>query len=273
MSTLVAAFHQYFEVVSADSPELLKEVFRIRHQIVCVEKRFSGLEINNREDGLETDEYDLRSAHILVRHRSSNEFVGTARLVLVDPLHPESPFPIERRAHIDHTMLNYHKPYRLHTAEISRLIILTRFPHNEARHLRKHEQASLINKATMHQLRFVYPVLALVVGIIRMSANNNVTHWYANMEPALCRLLGYFGLDLHPIGPLTPYAKRPHFAKVDNVLEKTYHRRHDVWELVTDHGRMWPEPCRQSQRLISKDILYPANHHAYNNSQIELHID
>jgi len=273
MNDLVAAFHQYFEVISVDSPVLLAEVFRIRHQIVCVEKRFSDLQINGCPDGLETDEYDARSVHILIRHRPSNKFVGTARLVLADWPHPENPFPIEQRVHIDHTMLHYHKPYRLHTAEISRLIILTRFPHNEIRHRRKHELGHPIDKATSDRLRFIYPVLALVVGIIRMSADNNVTHWYATMDPALCRLLGYFGLDLQAIGPLNSYAKRPYFAKIDNVLEKTYHRRRDVWELVTDHGRIWPEPHRQSQGFISEDILYPASHQGDNNSQLESHID
>ena len=36
MNDVVAAFNDYFEVIDADSPELLREAFRVRYQVLCV---------------------------------------------------------------------------------------------------------------------------------------------------------------------------------------------------------------------------------------------
>ena len=33
MNDLVAAFNEYFEVIDANSPELLRDVFRVRYQV------------------------------------------------------------------------------------------------------------------------------------------------------------------------------------------------------------------------------------------------
>ena len=71
MNDVVAAFHEYFEIIDANSPELLREVFRLRYQVLCVEQRAPGFEPSNYPDGLESDQYDRHSSHILLRHRPS----------------------------------------------------------------------------------------------------------------------------------------------------------------------------------------------------------
>ena len=42
MNDMVAAFNEYFEVVDAYSPELLREVFHLRYQVYCIEQRAPG---------------------------------------------------------------------------------------------------------------------------------------------------------------------------------------------------------------------------------------
>ena len=42
MSSLIVAFHHYFEIVSANTPELLKEAFRLRYEIYCQETGFEN---------------------------------------------------------------------------------------------------------------------------------------------------------------------------------------------------------------------------------------
>src|SRR5512134_3593348 len=79
---VVAAFNEYFEVINADSPELLRDVFHLRYQVYCIEQRAPGFEASKYPDEMESDEYDAHSSHILLRHRPSGEFVGTARLIL-----------------------------------------------------------------------------------------------------------------------------------------------------------------------------------------------
>ena len=40
---LLAHFMRYFEIVRADTPALLEEVFRLRYQVYCVEGYRTGL--------------------------------------------------------------------------------------------------------------------------------------------------------------------------------------------------------------------------------------
>ena len=43
MNDVVAAFNEYFEVIDAHSPELLRNVFHLRYQVYCIEQRAPGL--------------------------------------------------------------------------------------------------------------------------------------------------------------------------------------------------------------------------------------
>lgn len=44
MGDLHKAFYEYFEVAIADMVELQTEVFRIRYQVLCGEKRLPGFD-------------------------------------------------------------------------------------------------------------------------------------------------------------------------------------------------------------------------------------
>src|SRR5688500_9081421 len=121
MNDVVAAFHEYFEIIDADSPELLREVFRLRYHVLCREQRLPGFNASCYPDGYERDSFDNHSSHILLQHRPSGDFVGTARLILPDPGNPLKPFPIEQHTHFDPTLFNIDSLNRFQTAEISRL--------------------------------------------------------------------------------------------------------------------------------------------------------
>ena len=43
MNDIYTAFNEFFELVMADSEELLREVYRLRYQVLCIEKRLPGL--------------------------------------------------------------------------------------------------------------------------------------------------------------------------------------------------------------------------------------
>ena len=47
MNDIEAAFHQYFEIVTADTEELLKEVFNLRFRILCVHNIIPGFNSSN----------------------------------------------------------------------------------------------------------------------------------------------------------------------------------------------------------------------------------
>jgi N-acyl amino acid synthase of PEP-CTERM/exosortase system len=250
MNDVVAAFNEYFEIIHVDRPELLRDVFRLRYQVLCIEQRAPGFEALNYPLGLESDDYDRHSSHILLRHRLSGEFVGTARLILPDPLNPEKLFPTEQHTRFDPALLDGNKLPRQNTGEISRLFVVRRFKQRrgELPHDGKKETGGE-TPTPVKRRRFPHPVLALAVGIISMSIEHNITHWFSVMEPALNRLLSLYGLQLDPVGPITEHhgLRRPYYVDLTRMLDRMYENHNEFWELVTDYGRV--TPIRQEQTL------------------------
>jgi N-acyl amino acid synthase of PEP-CTERM/exosortase system len=242
MNDVVTAFHEYFEVIDARSPELLREVFHLRYRVYYLEQRAPGFEASNCPGEMESDGYDRHSSHILLRHLPSGEFVGTARLILPDPLNSEKPFPIERHTPFDPAIFDISRLPRQHTAEISRLVIVRRFRRRKDDSEKVESEMVVEERSIKKMRRFPHPMLALVVGLIRMSAEHNITHWLSMMEPALNRLLGLYGLEHDPVGPITEYygQRRPYYVNLTGMLDRMYKNYNQIWELLTDYGRVIP---------------------------------
>jgi N-acyl amino acid synthase of PEP-CTERM/exosortase system len=257
MNDVVAAFHEYFKIIDANSPELLREVFRLRYQVLCIEQRLPGFDASRYPEEYERDSYDDHSSHILLQHRPSGDFVGTARLVLPDPLDHAKSFPIEQYTQIDPALFNIRSLPRQHTAEVSRLLIPRRF------HRRRGESGGGINGIvitecdTKKQRRFPHPMLALVAGIIRMSADHNITHWLSVMDPSLNRLLGLYGMQFEAIGPLIDYhgPRRPYHVDLLKMLDRMYKNHRQFWELETDYGRVRPMAAEQSRQTMRYETV------------------
>lgn len=240
MNDITAAFHEYFEIVIANTPTLLKEVFSLRYHMLCINKCMPGFDANDYPDNLEQDEYDSRSLHLLLRHRSSNSFVGTARLIFSNSLDVDQKFPVELHAQFCSANTDINVP-RQHTAEISRFIILNNF------FRRKDDHYFMVDKSTKQpegsgRRRFPHPMLGLAIGIIQICAKHNIYHLFSIMDPALNRLFGFYGMQFDPIGPLVNYhgLRRPYYVCLIDVLERMYANHPDIWELATDNGRIWP---------------------------------
>ena len=84
--------------------------------------------------------------------------------------------------------------------------------------------------------------LGLFAGIVRMSAQNNITHWLSVMEPTFLRFLSRYGIYFQKTGPVVDYhgKRQPAVASIDSVLSGIYAQRQDVWEIITDFGNVWP---------------------------------
>ncbi len=254
MNSLYKAFHQYFEVVIADTPELLEKVFRIRYQMLCIDMNVPGYEPSLYPDGLERDDYDCHSAHVLIRFRPSGEFIGTVRLIMFDPKNPEKLFPIEQNTQIDPALFILNKPLRQQTGEISRFIIIKGFDRRKAerRSITDTEATESSNKviksrdkadrrsSTKKDRRAIRDLtLVLAAGTIRISAQYGISNWLTIMDPALNRLLGYYGLDMKAIGPLTDHygIRRPYFLDGVKMMKKIKQDHIDVWEMITEDGK------------------------------------
>jgi N-acyl amino acid synthase of PEP-CTERM/exosortase system len=75
-----------------------------------------------------------------------------------------------------------------------------------------------------------------------MSVREGITHWAAMMEPALLRLLTRLGIHFNPLGPLVDHhgRRQPCWVDLDVMLRRAVDERPDVWNVITDGGRLWP---------------------------------
>ena len=244
MSPLYEAFQQEFKVIEADTPELIGIAQELRYQVYCVENPFE--DPNEHPSGREQDCYDERSVHALVAHRGSGAFAGAVRLVLPQPGDSGTPFPIEEHC-LNSLSSSVPVPgvLRQSLAEISRFAISKEIKRCIAQADGGASNSGEYNGRGLPQdnSHFLpHTILGLFAGIVRLSAAYGVTQWYAAMEPTLLRLLSRFGIYFEKIGPVVEYHGRrvPTLGGVDKVLAGIYRERPDVWEVITDRGRVWP---------------------------------
>ncbi|SFI96833.1 PEP-CTERM/exosortase system-associated acyltransferase [Nitrosomonas sp. Nm34] len=240
MNDITSAFHEYFEIVIANTQALKNEVFSLRYQVLCIHEGIPGFQADNYPDGQEKDEYDDYSIHLLLRHRSSNSFIGTTRLIMANDLNISQKFPMELYSQFYKEYVNI-QILRKHTTEISRFIIRSDFfkRKEDSRFL---DDNNLMGDYAKGRRRFPHPMLALAVGVIQLCAKNDIYYWLSSMNPALNRLLNFYGMQFDPIGPLVNHhgLRRPYYVCLLDVLERMYTNHREIWELVTDNGRIWP---------------------------------
>ncbi|MEP6880207.1 MAG: PEP-CTERM/exosortase system-associated acyltransferase, partial [Nitrosospira sp.] len=166
----------------------------------------------------------------------------------------EKSFPIEQFTQLD-PLFDIGKLPREHTAEVSRLLIVRRFHRRRGDNEGSDKKTIVEDRETNKARRFPHPILALVVGLMRMSVKNNVFHWLSVMDPSLNRLLGLYGLQFDAVGPLTNYhgPRRPYHLDLIKMLDRMYKNHNQIWELLTDYGRTRP--------IIAKNTLNPQQVH------------
>ncbi len=239
MNDLYKTFHEYFEIVIADTPSLLEIVFRMRYQKLCIDMNVPGYEASLYPDGQEKDNYDDHSSHVLIRHRQTNEFIGTTRLIMFDKKNPKKLFPVEQYAQIDPELFKANKFSRQHAGEISRFLIIKKFERRKAERRNLKTRESVAGTAKTDRRSINNLTLVLMAGIVRVSAKYNISSWFTIMEPALNRLFGYYGLDLNPIGPVVQHygLRRPYFGELSKILDRMKQSHYNAWEVVTEHGK------------------------------------
>lgn len=198
----------HFSVEIADTPLAREEVFQLRHQVYCEERRFE-----RGVNGQESDTYDSRSHHVLLRHRASGKAVGTVRLILPRIGGPGGDLPMESLA--DLPRIRSLPRHRL--AEVSRFAMSKRWRASEGWH--------------GGQLR-----LALVRGLVRLSAELDVHYWCALMEPTLLRLLQASSIYFHPAGELVEHRgwRQPSFVRTSEMLHRMWREKPDLWRFLTE---------------------------------------
>jgi N-acyl amino acid synthase of PEP-CTERM/exosortase system len=235
-----------YQFVSADTPELLNEVYRIRYQVYCVENQFEDPALN--PGGIERDEYDDHSVHGLLLDRVSKAAVGTVRVIMHKPGARPGSLPFHKVCQADLHRADL-LPYRT-TAEFSRFAISKQL----RRGAKGRTGTSIEAPGVGGHIAIPHITVGLITAALRLCFANRVTHACAVMEPTLLRLLSRFGIHFEPLGPQVPYHgwRQPCFAKLATLMAGIEQERRDVWDAVTERGRLWsPTPH------ASPDIVEP----------------
>jgi N-acyl-L-homoserine lactone synthetase len=201
----------YFDIDIVRTSVQLREVFRLRHQVYCVERGHQDLP---GDVGEEFDEFDAHSRHVLLRHGDDGEPVGTARLICMNPANPGASFQIQEFCP---PALLAHLPLPT-SGEISRFA------------LSKSRRMGCQNMALMR--------LALIRGLVQLSSELGITHWLALQERSLIRLNERNAIRFDPIGP--PVAchgiRQPTAVDLAEMLESVRSEQFPTWDYLTAGG-------------------------------------
>lgn len=225
---LTAAASEFY-VVTADTPYLLGEAYRLRHQVYCVERGYEA-----SDTGVEMDAFDDHAPHVVVCRRTDDEVIGTVRLVLPQQHKMDFGLPIHSLCTEE---LGMRVPLRT-SGEVSRFAV-------------SKERRGLSSEATA-LLR-----LALIQGLVRISAEHGITHWCAVMERSLLRLLRSSSIDFEPVGPMVEHhgMRQPSVCSIASVLQQMHREQPELWEFITLGGSLWKDTLPLHNRMHDQFMI------------------
>jgi len=227
-----ALYAKHFEIIRADTQELKELAYLLRYQVYVQEHGFEKPDDHPGER--EIDDYDHRSMHILLRHRSSGIVVGTARMVLPNGQDLTNSFPVQ--AVSSHPIMQ-DADIAAHATEFSRLAI------SRERLKRCHVGSARANSKISQMLaKQLTPYLSvgLIAGIFELGAENGYPIVLAAMEPFMVRNLGKIGLDLPFVDAPVEYHGLRHPCAIPSLHDTCAamkKRDRAAWEIVSNRGR------------------------------------
>ena len=210
----------------ADTHDQILEAQRLRHLVYCEEHDFLV-----GKDGIEEDEFDVHSRHILVRSRGSRIVYGTVRVVLSGEY--GIGFPMQRvcDAHVLQPFCHQQ------IGEISRFAV-TR------------DRAGISSAASALMRLF------LIRGIVHVSGECGLTHWCATMERTLLRLLRTTAIHFEPVGKPIEYhgIRQPAFYSLSRGLPQIRSEHPYIWNFLTAEGTLWSDELATSRATALSNV-------------------
>ena len=194
---LRARFNELFSCVPATTDELRDCCFRIRHDIYCTELGYEP----TRPKGLETDAFDARSVHCLLRAKQSGQFIGCIRLILADPADPAALFPFEKTCSttLYRTIVDPARLPRPRVAEVSRLAVVRAYRRRKG----EEQDPGSIHSGdfgTPDLPRFPYIPVGLYLGMLVQARRHGVDTLFMLTQPRLVRHLSLLGVRSKRVG-------------------------------------------------------------------------
>ncbi len=225
-------YTRYFDVVIAETEPLLDAAYRLRYQVYCVENPFENAQ--EHPDGREIDGEDDRSVHSVIVHKRTGAAAGAVRLILPDSDPSARPLPMLRLLSPDMRARLVDLPVAS-TAEISRFAVSKDFRRRCGEDRYADVRSNDGSKPTAHERRLMpHLTYGLLRAIYQMSAEHDITHVCAVMEPALLRLVGHFGFEFELLGLPVSYhgMRQPCFGKVTHMMESVRSKNPGLWRYM-----------------------------------------
>ena len=201
---LAESFNRFFAVSPALRESEKEDVFFIRHDVYARELGFEPV----RPDQRETDAYDVRSGHCLMKtSESPARLVGCARVVFADPQAPDALLPFEKACR-DSLFRDQIDPARLprdRVAEVSRLAVLSDFRRRKGEE-RREVAIDVQDFGDDQQPRFPYIPVGLYIASVQYALRHGVEYLFTLTEPRLAEHFAKLGVQIVPIG--TPIEHR-----------------------------------------------------------------
>jgi N-acyl amino acid synthase of PEP-CTERM/exosortase system len=227
-------YKSYFAIAPALEPERIDDVFFIRHDVYARELGFEPV----RESQRETDQYDARSVHCLVRtSKDPARLVGCARVVLTDTKTPDAPLPFELtcRNTLDRSIIDPAKLPREKIAEVSRLAVLSEFRRRKG----EQQSAAVISDndfGSEQQPRFPFIPVSLYIGAVALARRQGVEYLFTLTEPRLAEHFAKLGVHIVPIGgPVEHRGQRiPSMLRVEGMYESLRVLVRPLWNTINE---------------------------------------
>ena len=245
---LIDLYEREYVVLAADRAERCRAAHRLRYQVYCLENPFE--ESGAHPDGLERDEFDDHAVQSLLQRRVDGAAIGTVRLILPVEGRADDSLPFQRLCRPIVPLLDLVLPVDT-MAEVSRFCI--------SKELRRRPTIQGAGAEPARRIASLsrYATLGLIRSLVENSIDHGITHWCLVVEPALMRFLASLGLRFHPLGPLVEHhgLRQPCHADLATLLDGVREQRRDVWEVITDEGRLaLPETTRPDRRQVVRHM-------------------
>jgi N-acyl amino acid synthase of PEP-CTERM/exosortase system len=215
--------------------------FAMRFQVYCREAAYFPAE--HYPDALELDGYDERSAQSVLVYRPSNACIGAVRVILPHE-QPEllDRFPFDAICG-DLALSEIKDLPAVSTAEVSRLCVSRQITGEIARtdpRLLQDLKSTEGDDVARELARMAK--LPLLRSVVEMCITHSITHVCAVMEPFLLRSLAKLGVHFINVGDTVQYhgERQPCYAELASLLSIAREERPDVWNVLTDRGRLVP---------------------------------
>lgn len=237
---LVALYNRHFVVRKAISDADKRDVYNLRYRVLAEENSY--LDPATYPDRMEMDEYDRRSDHYLLVHRPSRAIAGTVRLI-----RPDAEAQGDELQFVHHCQVPdvYARVPVMQAGEVSRFAVSRTFRRRMTDGMLPDIYDPSMGHVPVDEVRRLVPyiTLGLIQGVVEAAVENRLTHWVTVMEPTLVRLLQRFGIYFDKVGPLIALYgwRQPCARRLTDLLRDVEAERPDVWDILTDRGRLWDE--------------------------------